>query len=141
MVMTQNISVWTESSRRELLPSLAFSPAPAISISAEDDLETAQFTSSIQLVTIPHKTAIPKSDLRLEYALVVEIGTTPDGYVIRSGYLDEDAFGLTYQEVYLEFLTSLRDRYYSLCRREDSLSPQDHSVLERFRDILVPKSS
>jgi len=141
MVTTVNFTVGTESSRRELLRSLAFSPAPAIPVWEKDDLEGIQFTSSIQLVTIPQKTAIPDSDLLLNFALVVEMETTPDGYVIRAGHLDEDAFGPTYQEVYLEFLTSLRDRYCSLCRREGSLSPQDGSVLKRLRDIFLPKSA
>jgi hypothetical protein len=101
--------------------------------------ESVQFTS-LQLITIPQKAAIPDSDLMLKLAVLVEMQVTADGYVMRAGYLDEDAFAPTYQEVYVEFLASLRDRYHSLCRREGLLSPQDRSVLERLRGILVPKN-
>lgn len=92
---------------------------------------------SVQVVTFPQKTPIPDSGLSFKYALIAEIRATRDGYVLRSGDLDEEAFGLTREEAYLGFLASLRDRYNSLERREASLSRQDHSVLESLRRLLV----
>lgn len=128
-----------ESLPRELLRPIVPPSMSSISMKADADLETAQFISLS--ITIPQKTVIPDSDLMLKYALEVEVEAMSDGYVIRCGYLDEDTFASRYEEAYLEFLASLRDRYYSLCKRKDRLSLQDLSILERFRDILVPQSS
>lgn len=137
--------VRSESLPRDLLRPIVAPLAPSSFIGADSDFGIAQFTSSVQFITIsitiPQKTVIPASGLMLRYALEAEVEATSDGYVIRCRYLDEDAFAARYEEVYLEFLTSLRDRYYSLCRRKDQLSPQDLFILERLRDILAPQSS
>lgn len=116
---------------------IGFSAQPSIPNWTLDDIVNALFLSSVQVVTLTQKTPIPDSGLSLNYALTAEIRATRDGFVLQSGDLDEDAFGLTYEEAYFGFLTSLRDRYYSLLRREASLSRQDHSVLERLRRLLA----
>lgn len=103
------------------------------------DIVNAPLRLSPQLVTFFQDTEIPNSDLVLKYPLGVEIETTLDGFVVRSGVLDEEAFGVTYADAYLDFLTSLRDRYHSLSRRQGPLSTQDHAVLERLRNLLGPK--
>jgi hypothetical protein len=98
-------------------------------------------TPSIEVETFSEGTPIPGSKLELKYALVVEKRITRDGVVIRSGALDEEAFGLTEREAYFDFLTSLRDRYDSLKRRGPSLSAHDSSVLEKLRSLLTPIQS
>ncbi|MDE2179377.1 MAG: hypothetical protein KGJ40_00805 [candidate division NC10 bacterium] len=123
---TVNTDVSKESSYGKLLRPNDFLLPPSIPNWTDD-----------QVVTFPQKTPIPDSGLSLRYTLIAEIRATRDGFVLRSGDLDEDAFGLTYEEAYLGFLTSLRDRYYSLVRREASLSRQDHSVLEKLRRLLA----
>lgn len=138
MVKTVNTPVWNESPRWELLRPISFSLEPSIPSSTTPDLDTARFISSVQILTVPGRTSIPDSDLMLQYALIAELETTRDGFVIRSNDLDEEAFGLTYREAYLDLLTSLRDRYYSLCKREESLSPHELTILNRLRNVLVP---
>jgi len=130
---TVNTRVSEKSSYGKLLRPNDFLLPPSI-LNWTDDIVEA---FSVQVVTFPQKTPIPDSGLSLNYALIAEIRATRDGFVLRSGDLDEDAFGLTYEEAYFGFLTSLRDRYYSLLRREASLSRQDHSVLERLRRLLA----
>lgn len=94
---------------------------------------------TVEVDTFPQGTSIPDSDLELKYALVVEKLITSDGFVIRSGALDEEAFGLTEREAYLDFLTSIRDRFFSLRRRESALSAHDSSVLDKLRSLLSQK--
>lgn len=124
---TVNAGVSEGSSCREFLRFTDFSLQPS----------SPNWTLDVQVVTLTQKTPIPDSGLSLNYALIAEIRVTRDGFVLRSGDLDEDAFGLTYEEAYLSFLTSLRDRYYSLLRKEASLSRQDCSVLEKLRKLLA----
>ena len=91
------------------------------------------------IITLPQGTSIPGDpSVVLQHALHVEIENTRDGVVLRSASLDEEAFGASYNEACLDFLTSLRDRYRSLSRREERLSPQDCSVLERLCRLLEP---
>jgi hypothetical protein len=119
-----------------LSPSITFTfeQAPASLVLTDHSVNERQ--TNFQLITLDQGTRIPDSDFVLRYPLLVEMETTPDGVVIRAGALDEDAYGLTYQAAYVEFLTSLRDRYLSLDRREASLSPQDLVVLRKLRDLL-----
>lgn len=134
---TVNTGVSETSPYRGLLRSTDFSLQPSSSNWTLDNIENALCLSSVQVVTLAQKTPISDSGLSLNYALIAEMTATRDGFVLRSGDLDEEAFGLTYEEACLGFLTSLRDRYYSLLRREASLSRQDHSVLERLRRLLA----
>jgi hypothetical protein len=105
-----------------------------------DDRANASLISSVQVVIFSQNTPIPDSDLSLKYALIAERRATRDGFVLRSGDLDEDAFGLTPEEADLGFLTSLRDRYDSLRGREASLSHHDHLVLERLQRLFLSRS-
>jgi hypothetical protein len=105
------------------------------------DISQIWMTPSVEVDTFLQGTPIPGSNLELKYALVVEKRITHDGVVIRSGALDEEAFGLTETEAYFDFLTSLRDRYDSLKGRGPSLSAHDSSVLEKLRNLLSPTQS
>jgi hypothetical protein len=103
------------------------------------DVWRMMWSPTIEVETFPQGTAIPNSDFELRYAIVVQKQITRDGIVIRSGSFDEEAFGVVEEDAYLDFLTSLRDRYNSLRWRESSLSAQDSSVLNKLRDLLGPK--
>ncbi len=94
------------------------------------------FTLSLETFLLVTNTALPASNLFLKQSLLVRIEATKDGLVMRSNYIDEDAFGQTLEDVYLDFLTSVRDRYHSLTAREQSLSSDDRSVLDKLRTLL-----
>ncbi len=94
------------------------------------------FTLSLETFLLVANTTLPASNLFLKQSLLVRIEATKDGLVMRSNYIDEDAFGQTLEDVYLDFLTSIRDRYHSLTAREQSLSSDDRSVLDKFRMLL-----
>lgn len=93
-------------------------------------------TLSFETFLLVANTALPTSNLFLKQSLLVNIETTKDGLVMRSNYIDEDAFGQTLEDVYFDFLTSIRDRYHSLVAREQSLSSDDRSVLDKLRKLL-----
>lgn len=89
------------------------------------------------ILSFPKGTAIPgREHLVLSRSIEAETEATPDGFVIRSGAAGEEGYGATYDEACVDFLTSLRDRCDSLARREDRLSAEDRSVLERLRMLL-----
>lgn len=94
---------------------------------------------SFDYITIAAKTPVPGGFV-LSRALVAEVEATPDGWVIRSGWVNEEAYGSTYGEAYTDFLTSLRDRYQSLNRRQERLSAQDRAVFDTLRALLEPES-
>lgn len=144
MNKTQNTLISTPGYPGTLVISGSFSSEPAVRTWTSRDLgDISQIwmTPSVEVDTFSQGTPIPGSDLELKYALVVEKRITRDGVVIRSGALDEEAFGLTEREAYFDFLTSLRDRYNSLKRRGPSLSAHDSSVLEKLRNLLSPTQS
>jgi len=61
------------------------------------------------------------------------IRRTPDGlYAIYSPYFDEDGYGDMPEAALRDFLTSLMDRYYSLRRHVEHLSPSEASILGRL---------
>ncbi len=125
-----------------LVFSRTFSSEPALSVfqgGELTDIWRIMWSPTIEVETLPEGTAIPDSDFELRYAIVVQKQITSDGFLIRSGAFDEEAFGVVEKDAYLDFLTSLRDRYNSLKRRESSLSAQDSSVLNKLRDLLGPK--
>ena len=94
------------------------------------------FTLSLQTFLLVANTTLPASNIFLKQSLLVQIEATKDGLVMRSNYIDEDAFGQTLEDAYLDFLTSIRDRYHSLVAREQSLSSDDRSVLDKLRTLL-----
>src|SRR3990170_4187855 len=103
----------------------------------EDSATKGLLWLSVRTVIFPEGTAIPEG-FKLSRALLAEMEITPDGFVIRSGEVHEEWYGSTYETAYLDFLTSLRDRYHSLSRREGRLSAEDRYVLERLRSLLKP---
>ncbi len=96
-----------------------------------------KYTISSSIFNIIANTPLPNSDLLLRHDLTVSEETTQDGYVIKSLYIDEESFGATLEEAYFDFLTSIRDKYNSLQRREMKLSPPDKAVLENIRSLLT----
>lgn len=92
---------------------------------------------SLAFSRFPQGTRIPgRGELALKHALEVEIEVTRDGFVVRSGALDEEAYGSTYKEACIDFLASLCDRYHSMNTRKEHLSPQDRAVRDRLRTLL-----
>ena len=94
------------------------------------------FTLSLETFLLVANTALPASNIFLKQSLLVQIEATKDGLVMRSNYIAEEAFGQTLEDVYLDFLTSIRDRYHSLVLREQRLSSDDRSVLDKLRTLL-----
>ena len=92
---------------------------------------------SFAVLVLPQGLQIPGCQLELKYSLVAEAVASSDGYLLRSGSVDEESFGLTLDESLREFLTSLCDRYRSLARRKRLSSP-DQVVLGRLRSLLEP---
>ena len=91
---------------------------------------------TIGVLTFAEGTQIPDSDYEFEQCVVAELRTTADGFVIRCYSIDEEAYGHTYKEAYLDFLTSIRDSYRSLIQREEKLSKQDSEILNELRALL-----
>jgi hypothetical protein len=92
---------------------------------------------SSSIFSIIANTPLPDSALLLRHDLSVRQEITKDGYLIRSSYIDEESYGETLQQAYFDFLTSIRDKYRSLQRREAKLSPRDKTVLENIRSLLT----
>jgi len=92
---------------------------------------------SSSIFSIIANTPLPNSDLLLKHDLTVRQEITQDGYVIKSSYIDEESYAETLEQAYVDFLTSIRDKYHSLQRREMKLSPRDKTVLENIRSLLT----
>lgn len=107
-----------------------------LSISTVDNAIIDGLTLSIETFLLVTNTALPASTLSLKHSLLTQIEATKDGLIMRSNYIDEEAFGQTLEDVYFDFLTSIRDRYHSLVLREQSLSSDDRSVLDRLHKLL-----
>lgn len=99
--------------------------------------DIVEYPISTAIFSIIANTPLPNSALLIRHDLTVRKETTQDGYVIRSSYIDEESFGATLEEAYFDFLTSIRDKYKSLQRREMKLSPRDKTVLENIRSLLT----
>jgi hypothetical protein len=102
-----------------------------------DDTNTVKYPISSSIFNIVAQTRLPNSDLLLRHDLTVREEMTQDGCVIKSSYIDEESFGDTLEKAYFDFLTSIRDKYHSLQRREMKLSPRDKAVLENIRSLLT----
>jgi hypothetical protein len=61
---------------------------------------------------------------------------TIDGFVITAPIFDEEGYGETYENAWDDLLSSIRDRYASLVKREQGLSPLDQKVLSELRKYL-----
>jgi len=95
-----------------------------------------KYPISCSILNIAANTRLPNSELVLRNHLAVLQDMTPDGYILRSYYIDEESFGQTLEEAYFDLLTSIRDRYCSLVRREMRLSSRDKMVLDHIRSLL-----
>jgi len=121
---------------RDIVPN--FSSMFAFSqVENTNDISIIKYPISSSIFNIIAKTRLPNSNLLLRHDLTVRQETTQDGYVIKSSYVDEESFGATLEEAYFDFLTSIRDKYNSLQRREMKLSPRDRTVLENLRSLLI----
>jgi hypothetical protein len=96
-----------------------------------------EYPISTAIFNIIANTPLPNSALLLRHDLTVRKEMTQDGYVMKSSYIDEESFGATLEEAYFDFLTSIRDKYNSLQRREMKLSPRDKTILENIRSLLT----
>ena len=94
------------------------------------------FTLSLETFLFVANTTLPASNLFLKQPLLVQIESTKDGLLMKSNYIEEEAFAPTLEDVYFDFLTSIRDRYQSLILREQRLSSADCLVLDKLRILL-----
>jgi hypothetical protein len=91
---------------------------------------------SVQFSTIPEGTNIPTSPLILRRSLIVQIEASRDGYVVSSDNLNEEGYGITLDEAYFDFMTSLRDRLQSLNRTTNHLAEVEIDVLTKLRSFF-----
>ena len=132
MISTNNTAITNKSSHHDLLiPHVEISFVPNTANSYVD-----AFPLSLETFLFVTNTPLPGSTLFLHQSLLARLEATRDGFIMKSSYIDEESFGETLEEVYLDFLTSIRDRYYSLSHREQSLSSHDRSILDNIRTLL-----
>jgi hypothetical protein len=114
-------------------------PVTTLNEPISTDVSTASTSSSaLTILTIPEGTDVSgRGDLVLRHPVLVELESTPDGYIIRSGHVEEESYGASIEEAYRDFLASLRDRHNSLSLREPRLSSHDRIILERLRTLLA----
>lgn len=91
-----------------------------------------------EIMTFPAEMRLPDGAFILARPLLVEAERTDHGVLIHCKIADDDAFGATREEAIYDLLTSIVDRYHSLNRRAEQLSPRDREVLERLRTLLQP---
>ena len=132
MISINNTTITSES--LDNVPSFPSVESELILTTADNSIDC--FTLSLETFLLVAKTSLPASNLVLKQPLLVAIESTKDGLVMRSNYIDEEAFAQTLEDVYLDFLTSIRDRYQSLVLREQRLSSADRSVLDKLRTLL-----
>jgi hypothetical protein len=137
MAMTVNTTI---QDYRLPIEERAYTPVGTSVVRSDGDLEAWPVLRSVQIMAFPEGTPIPGTGLMLGFEVHVVLEMTRDGLTLRSGALDEEAFGATPEEVYVDFLTSLRDRYNSLARREGRLSREDSQILRDLRGLLIERS-
>lgn len=93
---------------------------------------------SLQLMPLTEGTPIPNSPYTFQHELLTELHVTRDSYLIQSALVDEDGYGITFDEAYLDFLGSIRDRYDSMKKREPRLSSLELQILNNLRILLEP---
>ncbi len=93
---------------------------------------------SFGMMVIPEGTRVPgRGKYILSHGIIVQMESSSDGFVIKSGEMDEEGYGTTYKEAYSDFITSLKDRWNSLSRRGENLSARDKAVLNKLRDLFT----
>ena len=104
--------------------------------SVADSFENIEI-GSFGMMIIPEGTRVPgRGKYILKHGIIVQMESNPDGFVVKSGEMDEEGYGLTYKEAYSDFITSLRDRLNSLRPREKVLSERDKTVLAKLRKLF-----
>lgn len=104
--------------------------------SVADSFENTEI-GSFGMMIIPEGTRVPgRGKYILKHGLIVEIESNCNGFVVRSGEMDEEGYGTSYKEAYSDFITSLKDRLNSLGPREKVLSGRDKAVLTKLRKLL-----
>jgi len=134
MITTHNSSVTTSIVKND--NTIPYFDSIFASNQVEDGM-IIKYPVSSAIFNIVSNTHLPNSNLCLKYDLVIFQEHTQDGYVMKSGYIDEESFGSTLEEAYIDFLTSIRDKYQSLQRRESKLSPRDKQILINIRSLLM----
>ncbi len=89
------------------------------------------------LLIIPVDTILPGDPIyKLNFSVDGVVECTIDGFVIGAPIFDEEGYGETYESAWDDLLSSIRDRYASLVKREQGLSPPDRKVLSELRKYL-----
>ena len=130
---TTNIKFAEDSSETNLIYPVVQTISDITSVGTESDSAIQAFQIGIFIEGTP----IPSySDLKLKRNVIVVVFYTQDGVLIRAGYMDEEGYGVTYEEASIDLLTSLKDRYNSLSRRTIRLSEHELQILERLRMLF-----
>ena len=93
---------------------------------------------SLQLMPLNKGTQIPNSSYTFQHQLLTKLHSSNDGSLIQSAFVDEDGYGTTISEAYLDFLGSIRDRYNSMKRRKSRLATHELQFLNNLRTLLEP---
>ena len=133
MVYTTNVFTTRAESYSDIHPVWVETENVASVAGSFENIEIGSFGMMI----IPEGTRIPgRGKYILRHGIIVQMESNPDGFVIKSGEMDEEGYGMTYKEAYSDFITSLKDRLNSLRPREKVLSERDKAVLTRLRKLL-----
>lgn len=134
MVSTKNTIITLEDIRNDNIVPSAKTTARLDSNASRVDLPL----QSLRLIPLLEGTPIPNSPYTFQHELLTEFHVTRDSYLMQSALVDEDGYGITFDEAYLDFLNSIRDRYNSLKKRELRLSSPDLQILNNLRILLEP---
>lgn len=133
MVYTTNVSTIRAESRPDIN---AVWVGTANVVSVEDSVANIQI-ASFGTIIIAEGTRVPgRGKYILRHGIVVQMESNADGFVIKSGEMDEEGYGTTYKEAYSDFITSLGDRLNSLRGRGKVLSERDKAVLNNLSKLL-----
>jgi hypothetical protein len=117
---------------------LTIMPEAALTPTTSAPIPQDRMTFGKELLVVPSGTVIPGDQpATLSRCVVAGVERTGDGVVIDSVLFDEDGYGWSYEAAWHDFLTSLRDRYASLSKRESTLSEADRKVLEHLRGSIA----
>ncbi len=93
-------------------------------------------TLGVGVAVFPAGLPIPGTDAITKEAVIAEIETTEDGFILRAATLGDESFGVDFRSAALEFLTSMVDRLQVLRRLDGQLSPSDQAVLYRLASVV-----
>jgi len=93
-------------------------------------------TIGVGVAVFPAGLPIPGTDATIKEAVIAEVETTEDGFILRAATLGDESFGVDFPSAALEFLTSMVDRLQVLRRLDGQLSPSDQAVLHRLASVV-----